>query len=489
MYYKTKTRAAKPVRRRYKLSGFKGYDSRAVTSTLPCDYTGECINFGFKDGRLTAGVGVDRLKIRELDGSLRSLVPEFRYPKDEKPCMLAGFNCGYVNDNYFDILIFKEKEMLDCPFSNYLKTWFGFPLLNSDCKTGVNYLTREGKHIYIISGSEEGVRIFDGFDGFDWVKNALKVKYMCVHAERVFAIVEDDDYAIWFCDAFDPYNWDVSLDAGGYLRFDGSLGIVRRLFGFSDYLYVFCDYGIYRVGAYGDQSAFTVRRVYAACGKIYPLSIVEAGDRLIFMAEDGVYSFDGYDVTLLTDRLSPLLHDGDMNFSAAYCKHTYYISMYCRTDDSSPMSGDNNRLIAIDTRTGNIDIADMSVYSLYTIDAPAQNEVMALRKGLGQVLVLDSSGLDIGKVNTRRWKISGVDMGEPDNLKVIRSIESNSATPYTLVISSDRGETCRTLVQAGAGCVKVNIKGKSFDFTITSDSEVVDISPPYITVDMYGGGL
>lgn len=489
MYYNKKTRLGKPTRRRYKLSGFKGYNSRGVTSTLPCDYTDECVNFGFKDGRLTSGIGVSRLKIRALDGSERTLVPEFTYPKYEKECMLSGFNCGYDNDNYFDILIFTEKKMMDCPFSKRLSAWYSFQLANPDRKTGVNYLTREGEHIYIVSGSEEGVRIFDGYDGFDWVKNALKIKHMCVHAERVFAIVEDDDSAVWFCDAFDPYNWDVSLDAGGYLRFDGSLGIVRRLFGFSDYLYVFCDYGIYRVGAYGDQSSFSVRRVYAACGRIYPRSIVEAGDRLIFMAEDGVYSFDGYDVSLLTDRLAPLMHDGEMNFSAAYCKHTYYVSMYCRDGEDSPMSGDNNRLIAVDTRSGNIDICDMSVYSLYTIDNPGQNEVMALRKGLGQVLAIDDCGLDLGKVRRRVWKIKRVDMGEPDSLKVIRSVSSDSVTGYKLTVISDTGERSEADIADGACSVKLNIKGKNFDFVISSESERAEISSPYLTVDIYGGGL
>lgn len=82
-----------------------------------------------------------------------------------------------------------------------------------------------------------------------------------------------------------------------------------------------------------------------------------------------------------------------------------------------------------------------------------------------------------------------MDMGEPDSLKVIRSVSSDSVTGYKLTVISDTGERSEADIADGACSVKLNIKGKNFDFVISSESEHAEISSPYLTVDIYGGGL
>ena len=47
----------------------------------------------------------------------------------------------------------------------------------------------------------------------------------------------------------------MSLEEGGYIDFDGSLGNVNAVKSFDNYLYVFCDFGIYRLTAYADQTS------------------------------------------------------------------------------------------------------------------------------------------------------------------------------------------------------------------------------------------
>lgn len=52
----------------------------------------------------------------------------------------------------------------------------------------------------------------------------------------------------------------MSPDEAGFINFSDECGDVIKVVSFSNYLYVFREYGIFRLTAYGDQNDFCLKR-------------------------------------------------------------------------------------------------------------------------------------------------------------------------------------------------------------------------------------
>ncbi|MDE5617973.1 MAG: hypothetical protein K2I79_00615, partial [Clostridia bacterium] len=158
MLYESKTTAVKPKKRRYKLSSFKGFNGDATVSRLPCDYTGDSINFGYENGCLTGGTGLTVGYGKDPDGR-RWNYPVIPLVKGEK-LKLSVYNCGREEDNFCDMLAIGNNNIYRCPSSRNKMVWFMhyFPELRHN--EGVNYVTREGKYVYIMRGAEKGLHVF-----------------------------------------------------------------------------------------------------------------------------------------------------------------------------------------------------------------------------------------------------------------------------------------------------------------------------------------
>lgn len=116
--------------------------------------------------------------------------------------------------------------------------------------------------------SNDVLLLSSAFDGLYLIKDnmalvcdkAPKFTSVAVHNERVFGTVSGVNNQVWFSDDFDPANWNVSLTEAGYINFADDLGQAIKAVSFQGYLFVFREYGIMRLTAYGDQSDFVLKR-------------------------------------------------------------------------------------------------------------------------------------------------------------------------------------------------------------------------------------
>lgn len=127
---------------------------------------------------------------------------------------------------------------------------------------------------------------------------------MCVHAERIFATVSGEQNKVWFSADFNPENWKVSGDGAGYIDFDDEGGKVIKVVKFLNYVYIFRDFGVERLTAFGAQTDFSVSKIYTASARIYPDTIVPLGDSIVFLTEEGLKCLDGYNVQNIFADLS-----------------------------------------------------------------------------------------------------------------------------------------------------------------------------------------
>lgn len=485
MFYEKTELIPAPSRRKILLSRFKGIDPGRRDGALPCDYAREASGFGFKDGCLISGPGARVLKGVKEDHSVVSL-PDIPYP--EYACKIDVYRNDEPEDNFNKIILMFYNGAAALSAGKFDEWYELFYYVLSSFETGANVLDDNGKPVYLMVCPEVGFMCVHDGDGFIQITSTDEVvTAICKHADRVFAVMSGDESSVLYSDAFDIYNWDISLDAGGYITFDRDLGRIRRLVSFADYLFVFCDYGIYRVNARGDQLSFSVKRLFTSSSRIYPETIVEAGERVIFCAADGIYSFNGYDVNRICTRLNDYFSVQADGMCAAYCKHKYYLSF--RICEGEWTSGENNALAVLDLSEGEVSLSrGLNIYSMATLATTRQNTVMGTAVNNESILeILPDLGSFMGQELEKSWKIEGVDMGEPGALKVIAAAESNSPTPFTLVFTSDEGVSVEVDFEPGKCARRVGISGRRFDVQIKTSKEDVLIRPIELTVDFFEG--
>lgn len=472
MFYDKNYALAKPERRRVALSNFKGYDETKVSRNLPCDYVDCVYNFKFKNGRLVNPYGISAL---EYDGEVIPPIPD-----GLGECKLFITNAqkeGKIKSR----LVLSHGGGLE-----YLTAGDGAWThvdAQSVFNVGVNYLYQDDD-LLLLSG-ESGLKALSG-DVLVDIKSDMRILDMCVHYERIFAVVEGVRNSLWFSDDFNPFNWNVSLDEGGFIEFDGSLGGVNAVRSFDNYLYVFCDFGIYRLTAYADQTQFTMKKVYASGGRIFSNSITECGEYIAFAGEDGIYLFDGYDVSRYSVKTNDLLQKGFKDVSACYAHHKYILSF---TNDADCDYGifsqrrNNNVLMIFDLTDKSVDfMRGVSFFDVKTVGAYGDGKIIGLSADCNSPVQLDGSGLYLGAPYQKYWQSGEIDFDRPAALKVVRSVEYGADGQYALGIIAN-GERTEFLLSPLENRKSIYVKSDKFVFYIRSDGVNDNIRPPILEID------
>lgn len=473
--YDGKYALGKVVKRRVPLTDFGGYDPDDADRSLPKSMCDEAFNFAFDRGRLTDGVSFSPFRQTLDDGSTQALpVPQTQFGEYE---LFAGKL--KIDGKTRDVLFASESQRLSyLVLGDENATW----QTKTDMSPGtfvsaVGYVF-EDDDLMLFAGRGAGVYILSGSNGGQTVANALPIRDIRTYRERVFAVVDRERPCVWFSDAFDPYDWSVSLDAGGYIYTDGSAGKVLAIVPMSDFLFVVCEYGLYRLTAYSDQSSFTLKRISSDTGRIFAKSAVVCGDSLVFAAGDGVYGSDGYGVRKLTSRADKLLADAK-DVSAVFWRGKY---LACFDDDKSAPGGGDGAMFALDLDSGNIDVSrGLDFASPTALRGEKDNRLLARSKEDGAVLAANDRG-GVYRKRFAYWHIGGIDLGLPCDKKRIVQIECRTSAPFTLGIVAD-GERHEYLFSPAIAKRLIGVAGREFEFDITCRAPSAVISPPLVTIE------
>lgn len=325
--------------------GFDGIVNSSDESVTGLAYAKSCHNFAFEKGVINGKIGIDPASGYYVFPSLirheyptfatdkkivnvfhyRKLSDSFKRSDDRLVVVLADTSVWYTS-------MFKQD------------TWHQFEnFYLSGSPDAVNY-NYKSNDVLLVSSCDDGLFIVNDHV-VSYCSNAPKFSSIAVHNERVFGTVSGVNNQVWFSDDFDPSNWKVSPTEGGYINFADDLGSAIKVVSFLNYLYVFRDYGILRLTAYGDQNDFIMKKVFTDTGRIYKDSIVLCGDKIMFCAEDGVYAFDGYDAVRVGKEF-PIISDKRF-VCGGYLENKYYLG--CRLDEIE--SENNNAVVVFDTET------------------------------------------------------------------------------------------------------------------------------------------
>lgn len=317
-----------------------------------------------------------------------------------------------------------------------------------------------GEDTVIMTSDTDGMVIWNGTGEPVAAADSPRITSFTMHYERMFATTAGEQNAVYFSDDLDPTNWNETLTEGGFIQLLDERGKLLKVVDFLNYVYIFREYGISRLSAYGDQQDFYVANLYVSGGKLYGGSVAQCGGVVMLLGSDGLYSFDGYD---MTRRLKSVCFEQSPGACAAYHNGKYYLA--ARVRDFGGSEGANNALVIYDITGGGYSVAKMPVTRLMT----TEDGIFALTAS-GQLGQITDSGMIFGQMLEKVWESGYHDFGTPDK-KTLKEISVVSEKMVILAIIADGKTRSYFMVPDGSGKpirLKANIAGHRFKFRLTS---------------------
>lgn len=475
--YRKKGKFVKKNVKKYLLSEFLGLRQGKENSTLPANYTDKCFNFTMQDSRLKEGYGVKKLKSVDGDDyepTQYTIERIYAYPsnkRNERELVLSA-----------EDVIYRLKES-----EKYWQFQNLFPSHEEGALTTV-----DERPVLLIPKKNKGIYIYDGFNFSDAEVNIAPTA-MCSHYGRVFAVDKNDEYRLIFSDVGDPTNWNVSLDEGGRIYMDVEDGRILKLISHGGHLYIFREYSIYRLTAYGDQRDFVMKKVANTTAKVWKDTVALCDNRIIFLTRAGAYQFDGYNVGEIMKGYSSYLTGIVGKPFGSFFNGKYYLALKNKYSDgknsvegSDNVSNDdiNDTLLTYDTQSGDVSLSsNVYIKNMQPLRSRDGEEcLLAVGYSLYYLGYVDKGSGFFERPVEKIWESPRIDFLSSGEEKEIDGISVPEGGSYVFGISADGSIRRDYQVDGRKKYIPIGIRGKSFVFTIRAKSGSKDILSPYVYV-------
>lgn len=459
--------------------------------SVPENCATNCYNIKFDNGVLTCGNGFEQLTLpttKTLGSEERHLnYGSLRFKKFWRYKYYSYYNLcneyillGYANDGYI-----------------YYTDMFGYD--KSFIKLGSQQFAEQPIGLTFRINGKECIGFTSPSDPFlVWVcdeepytvESVPKFLSLCLHNDRLFAIDSEKNYLIRYSSNLNPLDWksNVSSTSGGIIEVNDYKGMLRNLISFQDNVYVFRDFGISKISGYAANSIFSAVNIYNSSCKIFCSTACVCGSDIYFMAEDGLYKCDGFNVSKVDNSFSSMLkNQNQLAANACFYEGKYYIACALKFKDEMQPSIEmfkhtNNSLIEFDisSKTYNItrgmDITDM----LAVKDENISKLLLCMNENYSQRFwQLNNSGIFDNLTLLKKWQGGKINFENFDKAKILKEVWLISKYDSVLQIETD--EQTRTYNIFGKDItqkVRINLSGKYFKFTFLNKGKNFYIEAP-----------
>ena len=346
--------------------------------------------------------------------------------------------------------------------------------------------TLNDENVLFFSDPSYGLFVWNGEGEPVRLENAPLIKNMTVHNERLFVTVQDDPYTLWFSDDLDPTNWNISLTGAGFIKFTDERGKLLNMISYGGYLYLFREYGISRLNAYGEQTDFAITHLFTPSGRIYEDTVTLCGDRIMFCSSDGIFSFDGANTTRVLYCLDGY-YSVRQNSCANYYDGKYFVATYNEFNDESLGADEsyacvNNCLLEYNVFTKKFILhRGVDVRNI----CPVRNVNVVFVDDKNNLCIFDNSDTEYGGDMKEyfdfygRWEMPECDLGVPDEEKFLHSLTFYCNGNAEVTIKSEY-ETKTFVVDASERLkeVIINIFGTVFSVNFKLKDRYMRIAKP-----------
>lgn len=424
-------------------------------------------NTQFKSGALTDGYGICACDFKDKvlpEFLIENVTPKkiYYYKRyDENVGLYVDYLLVYADDgNIYKAVLGQDESFVLVEDLSFSSTPYA-----------VNY-TYNGSDVIIFS-VEKQLKIYDGIK-VTQITDAPSVTSMCIHNERLFVTEGGQKTSLWFSDDFNPLNWNVSLEDAGYIDLRDGRGSLLKVISFDGYLYVFRNYGITRITAYGDQTGFSVDGITASASGIIPESIAVCGDRIIYLTSEGFYAFSGGSPIKILTNLDGIINDIDVSTAkGVYYKGNYYCLFTLKREDGETFSS----LLTYKISSGDFTLSkDLPIKDFTLMEGENFFKLLFLcedKKVLGEI----SDNCEyFNEILTKSWQSGESDFNIRKE-KRLTKLYINSQTPLYVTVKSEK-ESRRLYFFGGITreCQPVGIRGEYFSFYIECDQPNCNVS-------------
>ena len=211
------------------------------------------------------------------------------------------------------------------------------------------FIKDQKNHILMWSNTDE-MYVWDGTETPYQVLDAPKISSMAVGLDRLFVVSKDHPYSVLYSDDLDPSNWSVSVGEAGEITFTDNMGKVLYVFALDNYLYAIREYGIVKIYGYKQSSnTFSLSRIFTSTSNIHKDTICVVGDKVVFLTDSGLYSFNGLSCKKIFSQLDNMFINNNV-CSAKCINNIYYLA--CNLYDNKK---DNNCLLVLNLDTNKLE--------------------------------------------------------------------------------------------------------------------------------------
>jgi len=457
-------------------------------------------NFSNLSGALTDGIGIGDLDI------IYDSFYDISYKKIEIPNMIIKgcYFLKYWNKvlNSYDYLIIiycSDQKLYYNVIASPDTSWMEIKNIQLTTKPIALYTKVNDIDSLIFYSEKDGMQVWDVFANNAYkVENPPNITSMCIHQNRLFATIGGESRSVIFSEELNPINFNVSTDEGGYINMDDEFGKCNSVVSFDGYLYIFRDYNIAKVSEGKDRNQFVINQLYVGNGKIYPNTISICGNKIMFLASDGIYEFNGTVSKKINFNFDNMIDGIDNHFFIAkYFNGHYYLSCNINFGDNDKYACENlldncnNSLIKIDISNYNCEIMrGCDIRDFTVVDDGVNNCIIvnyAFNTSIASIGLINQSGSIKDKNIRKFWKSKMYDFNIPSKYKYIKEISFISKSDIELNLYLD--EIIKTYKISGKNTVqkiKVNEKAVRFGVGFVSEENNVYISIPQVKVGFYG---
>jgi len=451
------------------LSDFSGGMS-GITSQrlLPLRYANVSYNFNTCNGALTDGVGLDFLS---FPATKKSVILD--------QCILGLYYFKrFVEGTYKDLILLycQDKFIYKYDVSNNQLNRIE-ELFFETKPIGISYKFNQ-TDVFIFSTEKEGLFVFDGESALK-VENVPVITSMCIHNERLFVTTNGEKTRLYFSDDFNPFNFNVSLDEGGYIDFQDQRGGLNKVVSNLGYLYIFRSYGISRLSSFYAQENFSVSHLFTCVGKIYPQSVTICDSGIIFLASDGLYMLTESSVKKILPNYDNFFYGVDNSDSKGeYFNGNFYLK--CKMKFSQKVE-DVLVVYSVNDNNGYVS-KNLNIFDLCPILSEEFSCMSAIAGNCTQIFAF-CNGASICTIPlTKVWETPITDLGIIGKDKVLKKIELYTKTDVTVKVETDKMKKTFLLKPKGTYAMeKVNVRGSEFKFIISCNVSGSEIAKPTLT--------
>ena len=491
MFYKKKLLVKNTDHLKLKVSNFAGgVNTQVDENSLPLKCAKLSYNYKMDNGALKTSLGFAPLKfIKSISSSEeRTMIFQDSITAVNNVWFYPYYNNAGTQESFI-LAISADNGVYYCQIIASTPYIYRYsPDIQFTSIPNAIYYNLNGADVMIMSSKTDGLYVLDIMTHHDIDSTAPKISSMCRHYERIFAIDSSDRNRLLFSANMDPTNWDFDIDNAGYIDMNDERGALVKVLSFNDYVYIFKEHGISKLSAYGDQTEFSISNLFVSSGKIYGNSVCLCGDKIIFLCQDGIYSFNGYSTTKLSLNIENMFKDvQNDNCCSAYYNGKYYLGLKLNFGDNKQVGCEeylggytNNALLEIDLKSGDINIVrGIDLKALCAVEFQYVNKLVAAFNGeyknrLGQ---LSCDGKYFGTALPKEWVSSYSNLGYPNKAKKIKKVSLISKNDCKVTVKTDREEKSYDVSgSTKTTTIFTNAVGEMFQFKFSSSGADAQIS-------------